>query len=95
VTTQACRQPGLASVFTDLLDFANDEFYFATAEAVVGRSYAEVLLAFETSSLVGTLSPDGAVRLNPPADTVIQPDDRLILVAADDSAISFTGFKAM
>jgi Trk K+ transport system NAD-binding subunit len=95
VTAQACQQSGLAAVFADLLDFEGDEVYFAPIAEVAGRTYAEAQLALEASSVIGRLTPDGAVELNPPADTVLSADDELIVVAADDSAIAFTGLRSV
>ena len=90
VTAQACRQPGLASILTDLLDFDGDEIYFARIAELDGRRYDEALLSFERCSVLG-LVRDDTVVLNPPADTIVGPADTMILVAADDSAIAYTG----
>ena len=53
MTAQACLQGGLAAVFTDLLDFDGDEIYFAPVPELVGHTYAEALLGFETCSVIG------------------------------------------
>lgn len=95
VTAQACYQSGLAAVFSDLLDFDGDEIYFAPVPQVAGRTYAEAQLAFEASSLIGRLRADGAVELNPASGTVLDPDDQLVLIASDDSAIAFTGMQTV
>lgn len=95
VTAQACLQAGLAAVFTDLLDFDGDEIYFASVPELTGRNYAEALLAFERSSVMGVRYADGRVELNPAADTTIAEGDQLILVAEDDSAIQFTGISGV
>lgn len=93
VTAQACYQSGLASVFSDLLDFDGDEIYFTEIKEVVGRTYAEAQLAFEACSLIGRKRADGELELNPPADAAIEAGDELVLVASDDSAVAFTGFQ--
>jgi K+/H+ antiporter YhaU regulatory subunit KhtT len=93
VTAQACYQSGLAAVFADLLDFDGDEIYFAPVPHAAGRAYAEVQLAFESSSVIGVMSANGEIVLNPCADRVLERDDSLILVASDDSAIAFSGFR--
>ena len=87
VTAQACLQPGLAAVFTDLLDFDGDEIYFTPATDFAGRTYAESLLCFESCSVIGRKAADGNVELNPAPSTVLGAGDRLIVVAEDDSAI--------
>lgn len=91
VTAQACLRSGLAAVFTDLLDFEGDEIYFTTVPELTGHTYRDALIAFEASSVIGRLSPDGVVELNPPADAPLAGDDSLILIAEDDSAITFSG----
>jgi Trk K+ transport system NAD-binding subunit len=95
VTAQACLQGGLAAVFQDLLDFDGDELYFVPAGPAVGLTYGQALLAFETSSLVGRLTGDGMVELNPEPDTVVAADDELIVLASDDSTALVTGVQAV
>ena len=87
VTAQACLQGGLAHVFQDLLDFDGDELYFVPAAAVAGATYGRSLLAFAGSSVIGR------VELNPPADTVIEAEDELIVVASDDATAVITGLQ--
>ncbi|MFE9407093.1 TrkA C-terminal domain-containing protein [Streptomyces sp. NPDC006530] len=81
---QTARQPGLSLVYQELLDFAGDEFYAVPADALVGRTFGEALLAFLTSSVVGLLRADDKVVLNPDAETTITADDRIIVVTRDD-----------
>jgi len=87
ITAQTCRQPGLSIVYTELLDFAGDEIYFATLPDLVGRTFGDALLLFEDSALIG-LRPEGAApRLNPPMDTVISASDEVIAISEDDDTI--------
>ncbi|MDO9398956.1 MAG: NAD-binding protein, partial [Herbiconiux sp.] len=87
VTVQTCRQSGLSVVYTELLDFGGDEIYFTEQPTLVGASYGEAQRAFATSSVIGIVWGE-EVAVNPPAGTVLGPDDRLIVIAADDSAIA-------
>jgi voltage-gated potassium channel Kch len=93
LTAQACRQRGLSQVFRDLLDFDGDEIYFDRFPELVGHRYAEALVAFEHSCIMGRITGDGRVELNPAADTVIDADDRLIGLSADDSLFVCTGLE--
>lgn len=86
VTVQTCRQGGLSVVHTELLDFDGDEVYFQDEPGLVGRTFGEALHAYETSSVIGLRTPDGAVRLNPPMDTPITSGTRVIAVSADDDS---------
>ncbi len=93
LTAQACRQRGLSVVFHELLDFDGDEIYFAPHPQVVGQTYLQTQLSFETCAVMGRLRADGTVELNPPADTVIEAGDEIIAIASDDSEFTFTGTK--
>jgi voltage-gated potassium channel Kch len=99
VIAQTCRQSGLSTVYTELLDFGGDEIYFTHEPALVGRTFDEALLWYEKNAVLG-LAPAGGhpepkapygqgapLQLNPPMDTVLQPGDQLILVAEDDDKI--------
>jgi Trk K+ transport system NAD-binding subunit len=87
ITAQVCRQPGLSAVYQDFLDFDGDEIYFTPAGAVAGVTFAQALLAFPAASVIGLKHADGRIALDPPADTVISPDDVVIAIAADDDQL--------
>ncbi len=93
VTAQACHQSGLAAVLRELLDFGGDECYFAEVPELAGHSYAEALLAFPTSSVVGRFTAEGRVELNPSSDSRFGPGDHVIAVSADDTEVVFGGFS--
>ncbi|WP_341250837.1 CASTOR/POLLUX-related putative ion channel [Euzebya pacifica] len=87
ITAQTCRQSGLSVVIHELLDFDGDEIYFAPAPSLDGRSWGEVLLAYEGASPIGLRRPDGTITLNPAADTVMAAGDDVIAIAADDDRV--------
>ncbi len=87
IVVHSSRQSGLSSVYTELLDFDGSEVYVQKQPELAGQYFGEAVLAYESSVLIGLASADGAVELNPSMDRVIGPDDSLILVAEDDSAI--------
>jgi voltage-gated potassium channel Kch len=92
ITAQACRQPGLSFVWQELLDFAGDEIYFRHAPELEGHTFGEALLAYETSSVIGRRTADGALMVNPPMDTTFDGGDSVIAISADDDTIVFSGF---
>ena len=47
VIAQTCRQSGLSSVYTELLDFDGDEIYFQSEPLLAGRTFGQSLLAYE------------------------------------------------
>ena len=91
VTAQASRQPGLAAVILDLLDFGGDEIYFQNVPALAGKTYKEALVSFNEASVIGLAHADGTVELNPKATTKLKADDQVIAVAEDDDKVIFTG----
>lgn len=87
IITQTCRQPGLSVVYSELLDFDGDELYIAREPKVVGMTFAEAILQYETSSVVGMKFADGTVKLNPAMDTVIGDGDAMIVLSEDDDTV--------
>jgi voltage-gated potassium channel Kch len=87
LVVQTARQPRLSVVYHDLLDYEGSEFYIVAEPRLVGRTFTQVLFAYGVCSPVGLLGPDGRARLNPPMDTVVGPEDRIILLAEDDSKV--------
>jgi hypothetical protein len=83
---QTSRCSGLAVVYSEMLGFAGNEMYFRR----VGRPG----LAFDQAGFhlpdgvpLGVRRPDGSIVLNPPAGTALAPEDDLVILASDDSAI--------
>ncbi|MET7594557.1 MULTISPECIES: NAD-binding lipoprotein [unclassified Streptomyces] len=83
---QCVGRPGLSLVLRDLLDFAGDEFHLADADAFHGRPFGAALLGHADACVVGLLTPRGRALLNPPADTVVAPGSRLIVLTRDAEA---------
>lgn len=91
VTAQASRQPGLAAVILDLLDFGGDEIYFQNVPALAGKTYKEALVSFNDASVIGLAHADGSVELNPKGTTKLKATDSVIAVAEDDDKVVYTG----
>ena len=49
-------------VYTELLDYGGDEIYFKKDPRLAGKSFADALLAYDTSAVIGVKSPKGGVR---------------------------------
>jgi voltage-gated potassium channel Kch len=92
ITAQACRESGLSAVWRDLLDFEGDEIYFQAVPELVGHTFGEALLAFETSTIIGRRRADGVIAVHPPMDTVFGPGEEVVAVSEDDDTIVFSGF---
>jgi voltage-gated potassium channel Kch len=90
ITAQTCRQSGLSTVYTELLDFGGDEIYFHAEPSLAGQTFAQALFAYETATVIGIVGADGSVRVNPDHATILDASDRLICIATDDSAIQLS-----
>lgn len=93
VTAQASRQPGLAAVTLDLLDFAGDEIYFSDVPALAGKTYGDALLAFNTASVIGVVDAKGKTHVNPASTTKLSAGSKIIAIAADDDKVVYTGVR--
>jgi voltage-gated potassium channel Kch len=87
VTAQTCRQSGLSVVYTELLDFDGAEIYFKKEPALAGRTYREVISAYEDSTVMGIMRADGEVLINPPMDTAFASADEVIAITEDDDTL--------
>ncbi len=91
VTAQTSRQSGLSTVYTELLNFGGDEIYFTREPSLVGKTYGEALMAYETSTVMGLKKGANDASLNPPMDTILEPDDKLFALTADDDTLILSG----
>jgi voltage-gated potassium channel Kch len=90
IIAQTCRQSGLSTVYTELMDFGGDEIYFKSEPALFGKTFGEALLAYEDSAVIG-LAQDELTRLNPPMETKINPGDEIIAISEDYDTIKPSG----
>lgn len=91
IIAQTCRQSGLSVVYTELLDFGGDEIYFHAEPGLAGETFGDALLAYEDSAVIGLQAAGQAPALNPPMDTRLGPEDRLIVISEDDDTIRRSG----
>ncbi len=91
ITAQTCRQSGLSVAYTELLDFGGDEIYFKEEPSLAGKTFAEALMAYEDSAVIGLHCKAGHIQLNPPMQTPIAKGDKLIVISADDDTIRLSG----
>jgi hypothetical protein len=91
VTAQASRQPGLASVVLDLLDFEGDEIYFQEIGDLTGVSYQKAVTQFESASIIGVRTQDGQTIINPPSTRLFAKGEQIIAIASDDDQIRYSG----
>lgn len=90
IVVQTCRYEGLSNVYVDLLNFSDDEIYFKNEPLLIGKTFAESISAYNTSSVIGLRYKNGDIKLNPPMETKILEGDQLIVVAEDDDTTNIT-----
>lgn len=96
---QCGRQFGLSSVYQNLLDFKEMDFYYTKPKEMVGKTFLEVMHHIDNGGIVcgvfkeplGSLYSASAdnFMLNPPDDYIIQKSDKLVVLAKDSDKFSF------
>ncbi|NJR65490.1 MAG: potassium transporter TrkA [Leptolyngbyaceae cyanobacterium CRU_2_3] len=90
IVVQTCRQSGLSTVYTELLNFSGDEIYFKAEPSLQGKTYGQALLSYNNSTVIGIQHANGAIQLNPPSNILLQAGECLILISEDDDTIHLT-----
>lgn len=94
IMVQTCRQSGLSTVYTELLDFGGDEIYFHEEPGLVGKTYKQSLFAYADSAIMGIQKSNGVIQINPAMDTVFEAGDKVIAISEDDDTVRMSEFKS-
>src|SRR5688572_15096243 len=81
---QTCRQPGLSTVYNEILAFEGNEIYFINDSSIVGKTFGELIYGFEKASVIGIYRKDGTNQLNAPSSTIVKEGESLIVIMEDD-----------
>ena len=87
IVVHSSRQSGLSAVYSELLDFDGCEIYAIEQPGLTGNTFGDALMAYESSTLIGLVTAEGQVSLNPPPESIIGAGAKAILIADDDAAI--------
>jgi hypothetical protein len=87
IVAQSCRQSGLSIILTSLLSFRDDEIYFKHESALAGRTFYEAIFSYKKCSVIGLMLSDGTVKIFPQLNTIINKNDKIIVIAEDDDKI--------
>ncbi len=87
IVVHSSRQSGLSAVYSELLDFDGCEIYTIEQPDIVGKTFGESLMAYNTSIPIGLCDAKGAIHLNPDSGTIIRSSDRIVIIAEDDDSI--------
>ena len=87
----ALSRNGLSVVYSDMVGFDGNEFYFYQPDGGWGGelTFGESLNRFNSSTPMGIHNANGEIILNPPKETPVNDDDELIVFAEDDSTIFY------
>jgi len=80
-------------VYSELLQFEGDEIYFQEEPTLAGKTFREILFAYEDSSVFGIFTKDKQALINPPMDTVFNSGDSVIAISEDDDTVIANGKK--
>ena len=87
----ALSRNGLSIVYSDMVGFDGNEFYFYKPKNGWGGplTFGDSINRFNSSMPMGIHNKEGEIILNPPKDTPITDDEELIVFAEDDSTIHY------
>jgi len=87
----ALSRNGLSVVYSDMVGFDGNEFYFYKPEEGWSENltFEESINRFNSSTPMGIHTKDGKIILNPPKNTLVNYKDELIVFAEDDSTIKY------
>lgn len=91
IMVQTSRQSGLSVVYIELMDYGGDEIYFMEEPTLIGKTFKEVIFAYEESAIMGLQFADGTVAINPPMETIFNEGDKVIGITEDDDTLIPSG----
>jgi hypothetical protein len=85
---QTAISNGLELVYNEILGYAGSETYFVSDD-FIGIKFEDLAYHYPDGAPYGIRHADGTILINPPAGTLMQEGDELIMLAQDDSTIKF------
>ncbi|KAL4176203.1 hypothetical protein KRP22_001157 [Phytophthora ramorum] len=80
----SARSPGLARVYSSLLGFEGNEFYFKAWPECVGVAFSGLAERFPNATPLGLKRKNGEVFICPSADITVEEGDEILVLAEDD-----------
>jgi Trk K+ transport system NAD-binding subunit len=94
ITAQVCRNPTLASVFQDLLDFAGNEVHLVKPPLwLLGQTVGDAVTAGDSAAVFG-IRREGRIEIAPNSSTVIADGDELIAISRTVDSAQFSQNRA-
>ncbi len=86
IVAASITEPGLARVVEELLSFDGADLHVRPLGDLAGAPFGESVFRFSKARPIGRIKPGGEVEINPAPETVLEPGDRLVVLADDDGA---------
>lgn len=99
IITQSTINHKLTKVISEIIGFQGSELYIVdetnqkVGRNLIGKTFYELLFDFQESCPFGILNEFNGCVLNPPMDYVFKPEDKLVILAEDDSTIKYSPVK--
>ncbi len=87
ITAQTSHQPGLSIIYMELMCYEGDELYFESIEQLTGKTFKDAVFAFEDSAVLGFKDANDKIHINPPMDTVLTENDKILAISEDDDTV--------
>ena len=71
---------------------SGDEIYFSSQDRLIGKSYEEAILSFNTSTVIGYYNDTAGVFLNPKPNYIFNEGDKVIVIGQDAEKIDYVLF---
>ena len=84
---QVGRQPGLSTVYSEILSFRGNEFYLKQFSSLAGAGFREVSERMH-GGIVAGVQREGKVILNPPPDFIIASEDSILVLAENKNSFA-------
>ncbi len=94
ITAQTAHQNGLSTIYYQLFSYEGDELYFEKIPWAEGKTYKDLLFAYEDSAVVGFMNDKGEIFINPPMDSPIKQGYKVLAISEDDDTVIPSGKTA-
>ncbi|MBE6128129.1 MAG: hypothetical protein E7185_02525 [Erysipelotrichaceae bacterium] len=85
IIAHSCTQSGLSEVFKEIFNFEGSELYLVRLPGQAGISFGEMIGRVDHAVPVG-ICRKGEITMNPPADTVFEESDDLLVFAQEKTS---------
>lgn len=82
IIAHSCTQSGLSKVFTEIFNFEGSELYLNQIKGINGITFEELMYRLERAVPIG-IYRDHKIEMNPPADTVLQESDKILVFSEE------------